>query len=106
MLEITLSALASLRSSHWILDGFPRTLQQGMMLDEALTKENRPLNLIVSLGVDDDTILRRIAGVSAPSSSLRPDTHACSAQIDGFMFPQAGCTTRLTTSPRSRAGTM
>ncbi|KAL7415893.1 adenylate kinase-domain-containing protein [Mrakia frigida] len=61
MLQIALNALAPLHSSHWILDGFPRTLNQGMLLDQVLAKEGRALNLIVNLGVKDDTILRRIA---------------------------------------------
>lgn len=66
MLSIALHALEGLRGQHWILDGFPRTVNQARMLDEALVKEGRGLNLIVNLGVDDDVILRRIEGQCSP----------------------------------------
>lgn len=111
MLEITLSALAPLAGSDWILDGFPRTLQQGIMLDEALTRENRPLNLIVNLGVQDDTILRRIAGAPPFLQHLLPlICYTCmlalkDLQTAGSMSRPGGSTTRPTTSRWSRART-
>ena len=70
MIQIAINALAPLHSTHWILDGFPRTLNQGRLLDAVLAKEGRAPNLIVSLGVQDETILRRIAGQSTPRRSL------------------------------------
>lgn len=46
---------------HYILDGFPRTLGQGQLLDAHLRARNSPLNLIVNLDVPDRVILGRIA---------------------------------------------
>ncbi|CED84811.1 adenylate kinase [Phaffia rhodozyma] len=60
MLDIALSALRPLNDAHWILDGFPRTVAQGQMLDEALIKEGKGLNMVVNLAVSDDVILKRI----------------------------------------------
>lgn len=47
---------------HWILDGFPRTLPQGRLLEAHLKSANNPLTLIVNLDVADDVILNRIGG--------------------------------------------
>lgn len=61
MLKIVSSKLDQLRNKHWILDGFPRTLPQGEMLDEALHTRGTPLTLIVNLDVPDEVILSRIS---------------------------------------------
>jgi len=46
---------------NWILDGFPRTLGQGRLLDALLRRLKAPLNLIIDLDVPDEVILSRIA---------------------------------------------
>lgn len=56
--EIVSERLDALNGQHWILDGFPRTLAQGKLLDEHL---GQPLSLIVNLDVPDDVIISRIA---------------------------------------------
>lgn len=58
-MQIILEKLDSLRGQHWVLDGFPRTLSQGELLDGHLPQ---PLSLVVNLNVPDDVILSRIAG--------------------------------------------
>lgn len=58
IMQIILEKLDSLRGQHWVLDGFPRTLPQGKLLDGHLPQ---PLSLIVNLNVPDDVILSRIA---------------------------------------------
>lgn len=72
MLALALRALAPLTAQHWILDGFPRTVAQATMLDAALVRQGRGLNLVVNLGVDDDVILRRIEGASAARACRHP----------------------------------
>lgn len=62
MLDIALSAIEPLSGSHWILDGFPRTIGQGRMLDQALIKQGNGLNMVVNLAVSDEAILKRIEG--------------------------------------------
>lgn len=51
----------SLQHRPWILDGFPRTVGQGELLDVHLRNKNTPLSLIVNLDVADEIILGRIA---------------------------------------------
>ncbi|KAI9064468.1 adenylate kinase [Trametes sanguinea] len=61
MLKVVTSKLDVLQNRHWILDGFPRTLGQGKLLDEHLATKGTPLSLIVNLDVPDDVILGRIS---------------------------------------------
>ncbi|KAI6103383.1 ADK-domain-containing protein [Pisolithus sp. B1] len=57
---------------HWILDGFPRTLNQGKLLDTHLQAQNTPLSLVVNLDVADEVILSRISDrwVHLPSGRI------------------------------------
>lgn len=61
MLKVVTSKLDLLHNKHWILDGFPRTLGQGEMLDMHLRKQGIPLSLVVNLDVPDQVILSRIS---------------------------------------------
>ncbi|KAJ3744735.1 adenylate kinase [Lentinula detonsa] len=61
MLQVVTSKLDHLHNKHWILDGFPRTLAQGELLNTHLNKQNTPLSLVVNLDVPDDIILSRIS---------------------------------------------
>jgi len=45
-----------------ILDGYPRTLEQGESLDEILTKLDRHLSHVVYLDISDDEAVRRLSG--------------------------------------------
>lgn len=64
VLRLVANKLAHLQARgvhNWILDGFPRTLGQGQMLDPLLKKLGAPLNLVINLEVPDEVILSRIA---------------------------------------------
>jgi len=60
MIQVIAGKLSELQGKPWILDGFPRTLGQGKLLDEFLTQTESPLSLVVNLDVSDEVILRRI----------------------------------------------
>ncbi|THU89528.1 ADK-domain-containing protein [Dendrothele bispora CBS 962.96] len=61
MLKVVTSKLDLLHDKHWIIDGFPRTLVQGEMLDKHLSKQHTPLSLVVNIEVPDEIILGRIS---------------------------------------------
>ncbi|CAL1704702.1 unnamed protein product [Somion occarium] len=61
MLKVVTSKLDHLHNKHWILDGFPRTLGQGRLLDDHLRQKATPLSLVVNLDVADEIILSRIS---------------------------------------------
>lgn len=46
----------------FILDGFPRTVPQADALGEALTELERPLDAVISLAVDVEVLVERLAG--------------------------------------------
>jgi len=45
----------------WILDGYPRTVEQARILDERLAAANAPLTAAVMLDIPKETIVERIA---------------------------------------------
>lgn len=46
----------------FILDGFPRTLGQAEALDQMLKSENKKLDFVIEISVDDKELVQRIAG--------------------------------------------
>jgi len=49
-------------SSGFILDGFPRTLNQADSLDKMLTAKGMEIDQVVEIRVDDEKLIARIAG--------------------------------------------
>ncbi|KAJ6572895.1 adenylate kinase-domain-containing protein [Mycena sp. CBHHK59/15] len=85
MLKIVASKLESIRNKHWILDGFPRTVGQGELLDAHLKKQGTPLSLVVNLDVPDEIILSRISDrwVHLPSGRVYNLSYN-PPKVDGF----------------------
>ncbi|KAG9318689.1 adenylate kinase-domain-containing protein [Chiua virens] len=82
ILKVVTSKLDTLRDKPWILDGFPRTLGQGKLLDTHLEARNSPLTLVVNLDVADEVILGRISDrltgfddETGEPLTKRPDDH-------------------------------
>jgi adenylate kinase len=65
--EITIDILAKRLSGRdcqngFVLDGFPRTLQQAASLDRMLEEMNISIDVVLNISLDDATIVRRITG--------------------------------------------
>ena len=58
-------------TQDWLLDGFPRTQGQATLLDQSLSAQGKPLNLVVNLDVPEEVILGRILGGCAAWLKLR-----------------------------------
>ena len=46
----------------YVLDGFPRTIPQAQVLDEALTKQGETIDYAINVDVPDENIVRRMSG--------------------------------------------
>mmetsp|Transcript_6261 Transcript_6261/g.5593 ORF Transcript_6261/g.5593 Transcript_6261/m.5593 type:complete len:240 (+) Transcript_6261:23-742(+) len=46
----------------FILDGFPRTVNQAVILDKLLSKENVTIDRVVNLDIDDELLIKRVTG--------------------------------------------
>ncbi len=46
----------------FLLDGFPRTLNQAVTLDSELSKTNQDLQLVINLSIDSQSLKKRITG--------------------------------------------
>ena len=51
------------REGGWLLDGYPRTVQQAELLDRRLYESGNELDLAIFLDVSKDSIRERIAGI-------------------------------------------
>ncbi|PVG02853.1 ADK-domain-containing protein [Serendipita vermifera] len=85
MTKVITSKLDLLRNKHWILDGFPRTVGQGRLLDAHLRGSAMPLTLIVNLDVPDEVILNRISDrwVHLPSGRVYNSSYNA-PKVTGF----------------------
>src|ERR1041384_8009135 len=54
--------LAEPRPTRFVLDGYPRTIEQAHALDQVLRKLTLPLDAVPNLLVPDEDLVRRISG--------------------------------------------
>ncbi|KAH8116930.1 ADK-domain-containing protein [Phellopilus nigrolimitatus] len=71
VLRVVTSKLDHLQDKHWILDGFPRTIGQGELLDAHLRLAHTPLTLLATLAVPLPFLRARIAGRFVHAASGR-----------------------------------
>lgn len=59
--DLAENAIADEGYDDFVLDGYPRTDQQAEWLTEFLDENDAPLNVVISLSVPDDVIVRRLS---------------------------------------------
>jgi adenylate kinase len=61
VVQVVLSTLSEV-AEGFLLDGFPRTIPQAEALDEGLAAFGRPLHAALGFALDDEIVVKRIAG--------------------------------------------
>ena len=62
IVEMMAGAIKKAADNGFVLDGFPRTVNQAVELDKALTLAGQKINAVLNLEVNDQLIVRRMAG--------------------------------------------
>jgi adenylate kinase len=62
IVEMMAGAIENAPESGFVLDGFPRTVNQAIELDKYLTQSDNKIDLIVNLTIDDEIVLSRMTG--------------------------------------------
>ena len=62
IVEMMIDAINRAPAAGFILDGFPRTVNQAIELDNALTGSDRAVDAIVNLHIDDRVVVERMTG--------------------------------------------
>jgi len=62
IVEMMSKAVKAAPASGYVLDGFPRTVNQAEALDEALAGADGSIDVVINLDVDDEVVVERITG--------------------------------------------
>ena len=62
IVEMMSKAVKAAPASGYVLDGFPRTVNQAEALDRALAGDDAGIDVVMNLQVDDNVVVERITG--------------------------------------------
>jgi adenylate kinase len=62
IVEMMVGAIEKTPQAGFVLDGFPRTVNQAVELDESLTQAAKKIDLVINLKIDDSVVLSRMTG--------------------------------------------
>ena len=62
IVEMMADAIKRVSDDGFVLDGFPRTVNQAKELDKALTENRQKIDIVLNLQVEDNTVAGRITG--------------------------------------------
>ncbi len=62
IVEMMIDVTKKAPETGFILDGFPRTVNQAVELDKSLVRRRQKIDAVVNLKVDDEVVVQRITG--------------------------------------------
>jgi adenylate kinase len=62
IIEMMAKAIGKAPAAGFVLDGFPRTLDQAVELDKALVASGQKIDAVLNLEIDDNVVTKRITG--------------------------------------------
>jgi adenylate kinase family enzyme len=65
------------RPAGFILDGYPRSVEQAKALDEMLKNHDTKLDAVLEFAVSEEELLERLKRAAAPTTPKRSSTTGC-----------------------------
>ena len=62
IVEMMADAMKKTKAAGFILDGFPRTVNQAAELDKSLASDSQKMDAVLNLEIDDEVVVRRMTG--------------------------------------------
>jgi adenylate kinase len=62
IVKMMIEAIKKATNAGFILDGFPRTVNQAVELDESLASDGQQIDAVLNLKIDDQVVAKRITG--------------------------------------------
>ena len=62
IIDMMIDEIGKAPAGGYVLDGFPRTVNQAANLDKALKSKNQKIDAVINLQVNEEIIVRRITG--------------------------------------------
>jgi adenylate kinase len=62
IIEMMVKAIGNAPDAGFILDGFPRTVNQAVELDKSLSERGQEIDVVINMEIDDSIIARRMSG--------------------------------------------
>ncbi|MHC4622493.1 MAG: adenylate kinase [Planctomycetota bacterium] len=62
IVEMMSKAIKKAPEAGFVLDGFPRTVNQARELDESLASNGRKIDIVLNLNIDDEVVVHRMSG--------------------------------------------
>ncbi len=62
IVEMMIDEIGGAPKSGYVLDGFPRTLNQAVKLDELLARSREKIDIVLNLKAAEDVIIKRVTG--------------------------------------------
>jgi adenylate kinase len=85
IIEMMVRAIENAPDAGFILDGFPRTLNQAVELDKSLAERGQEIDIVLNLEIDDSIIARRMSGRrSCPKCGAVYHVENLKPKVDGI----------------------
>jgi adenylate kinase len=62
IVKMMIDAIGKAQKKGFVLDGFPRTVNQAGELDKSLTEAKKKIDIVLNLNVNDEAVIKRITG--------------------------------------------